>query len=123
METAPEIISSITLFGKYGSVGIAVASIFSILVVVFLTYRFIADQSNLNRETIKEQSDLNRKSNKEVAEMMTKAIRELSDVVKVLAKENREDHMLLHNDNISIKASVDEMKYQFDIYNKTKKGK
>lgn len=93
----PEIITATSGLGQYGAIGISVLSMIGIVAVVLATFKFNANQSELNRKAIAEQSTLNRESHKENTTVMTGALKEVSTIVSSFAKENREDHIKMQN--------------------------
>jgi uncharacterized membrane protein YhiD involved in acid resistance len=106
----PEVITATAGLGQYGAIGVAVLSMIGIVAVVLATFKFNANQSELNRKAIAEQSNLNREAHKENTTVMTGALREVSTVVGKFARENREDHIKMAGVDKTILNELREIK-------------
>jgi len=105
-----DIITATAGLGQYGAIGVVLLSIGAVVLIMILTLRFLANQSELNRSAIAEQSELNRKSHKENAEIMSSALKEVTQVVSSFAKENKEDHLRMQNTDQLIMRGLAEIK-------------
>lgn len=88
----PEVITATAGLGQYGAVGVVILSIVAILMVVYATFKFNANQSELNRKAIAEQSALNRDAHKENTQVMSCALKEVTAIVGKFASENKAEH-------------------------------
>ncbi len=88
----PDIITATAGLGQYGAIGIVILALVSVVVVVWGTFKFNANQSDLNRRAIAEQASLNRDSHKENTQIMSSALKEVTTVVGKFATDNKADH-------------------------------
>lgn len=106
----PEVIQATAGLGQYGAIGISVLSMGGIVAVVLATFKFNANQSELNRKAIAEQSQLNREAHKENTTVMTGALKEVSTVVGKFASENKQDHIQMQGTDKTILNELREIK-------------
>ncbi len=106
----PEIITATSGLGQYGAIGIVILSIASVVLVVWGTLKFNANQSDLNRRAIAEQASLNRDSHKENTQIMSSALKEVTQVVGKFASDNRAEHIQMRGEHKTIISELREVK-------------
>lgn len=106
----PEVITATSGLGQYGAIGIVILSIGAIVLIVYNTFRFNANQSELNRNAIAEQASLNRDSYKENTQIMSSALKEVTKIMGKFSSDNKLDHLGLENSNGLILSEIKEVK-------------
>ena len=102
-----QIITGASEFGKYGSIGIVIASILAIVTIVLLMLRFFKQESELNRVSREKSEAANREVNKEIAIMLTKSIEGLTKAIKEMGDTNTKEHRAIHEDVKYIKYKIE----------------
>ena len=106
----PDIITATAGLGQYGAIGVVILSLTAVVAVVYATFKFTSNQSELNRKSIAEQSSLNRESQTENTQVMSSALREVTTVIGKFASDTRAEHAEMKGHNKVVLHELREVK-------------